>query len=109
MIHKDRAYSLTIVGSFAELAEMLTKRTWTPCSGFVCGSLTLLNDAFSPDGAQEYAVIRAGRQVESLTCSWMDAGELLSTLETLDRGESGIDMGAVRIYTHADGCCGHCA
>jgi hypothetical protein len=109
MYHKKRNHSLGVVTSFAELASKLTRQTWTPCSGFVCGSLTLLNDSTSADGAQEYAVIRAGRQIESLTCSWMSAEELQRALERLDTGKAGVDMGHVEINAHPVGSCAHCA
>jgi hypothetical protein len=67
------------------LAWMLAGgRTWTLCSAFRVGSLTLFNDATSEDGAQEYAVFREGVQVESLTCSWMKPDALAATLRELD-------------------------
>lgn len=84
MIHKRRTYSLTPVTSVEALAFTLHDHSWTLCSGF---QLTLdgqdyliVNDAFSADGAQEYAVLlvqqRDGdrytvQEVESLTISWM--------------------------------------
>lgn len=109
MMHKHRPHSLTIVESFAALADKLANCDWTTCSGFVCGSLTLLNDSTSESGAQEYAVIRAGRQIESLTCSWMEPAELQATLERLDRGEGGVDTGPVEIREHPKGPCSRCA
>src|SRR6266446_7026540 len=54
-----------------ELTEKLTQHTWTLCACFEYQKLLLANDSFSEDGAQEYAVYHEGREIESLTVSWM--------------------------------------
>ena len=79
MMHERRRWMVGPVASAEELADMLTQRTWTLCSGFyVIGheDYLFLNDATCEDGAGEYAVIR-GRidapdheQIESITFSW---------------------------------------
>ena len=55
-----------------------------------------LNDSFSEDGAQEYAVVRDGQQIESLTVSWMSRAELHNTIDALLEG-SGVDYGPVDV------------
>lgn len=86
MMHKSRVYQIAEehpsrggpYGTPGELAALLTEHTWCGCQGFRLGDLLFLNDSTGPDGAQEYAVFdtRIGKQVESLTVSWMTAGEL---------------------------------
>jgi hypothetical protein len=79
MMHERRRWVLNPVASAEELAEMLTQRTWTLCSGFyVVGhqEYLFLNDATCEDGACEYAVIHEAMnaiehaQIESITFSW---------------------------------------
>ena len=76
----------------AEQAEKLEQHTWCLCSAFETAAGTLwANDATSPDGAQEFAVLRpdsAGwRQVESITVSWCDAAKIASYVRLADDGE----------------------
>lgn len=76
MWHRRRRWQVSLVDSAEELTDKLTRFTWTPCTGFqVRGSPYLfLNDATSPDGAQEWAIVlgegEAFPQVESITFSW---------------------------------------
>ena len=63
MIHTKRRWMVSVVDSPQTLAEMLTDRTWTLCSGFTVAGheeYLFLNDAFHADGAQEYAVLTGG-------------------------------------------------
>lgn len=69
MLHKNRRWCVTPVASAEELAEKLTEMTWCGCSGFRLGGYLWLNDATSPDGAQEFAVY-AGSSV--MLCSGVD-------------------------------------
>lgn len=125
MIHKDRAYSVRTAETADELAGLLSEMTWCGCNGFRLGDVLYLNDAFSPDGAQEYAVIEirgedaaawAGMQFESITVSWMDREELLKSIEEYGDPEerrrlySGAAMAVpVRIARHPAGPCYLCA
>lgn len=88
MFHRKRRWVLSPVASIAELAHMLTQRTWTLCSGFYVEGhpdTILLNDATHEDGAAEFGVCRSTQpsewiQVESITFSWIDerkAAELI--------------------------------
>ncbi len=81
-MHSRRRFCISPVASTAELAHMLTERTWTLCSGFyVVGheNYLFLNDATHEDGAAEFSVIVGGLgaerhvQVESITFSWCSA------------------------------------
>jgi hypothetical protein len=71
-----------------ELSEKLTNHSWCLCNGFLFNNHLFLNDAFSEDGAQEYAVYRIlndrrvdgigdvlAIQTESITFSWIEDGE----------------------------------
>ena len=87
MLHHHRRFAVTVVTSMEDLTEKLTQHTWTLCTCFEYQRLLLANDSFSPDGAQEYAVYREARQVESLTVSWMTRERLQEVIEALLRGE----------------------
>lgn len=95
MMHDKRTFSIAPQTTPEALADLLTAGTQLLCSGFEVGDLLLLNDSFSENGAQEYAVIRNGRQIESLTASWMTYERLLGCLEALLTGpyKDFIDMG----------------
>jgi hypothetical protein len=92
MMHRDRVFSVAEVPSAEELAEKITGHTWTLCTGFRLGDLFFLNDSFSEDGAQEYAVIRADRQIETITFSWTSQDRALELIEWLVDGGT-TDMG----------------
>jgi hypothetical protein len=93
MFHKSRVWCVTPVGSAEELARKLTETTWTCCTAFELGNYLWLNDATSPDGGQEYAVVKKvgpnGQplQVESITFSWCDHAESLAYIQRTLRGE----------------------
>ncbi len=94
MIHDTRRFSVLDIATPEALAKTLTKRTLCGCNGFRLSGpfdLLFLNDSFSEDGAQEYAVVKDGRQIESLTCSWMSEAELLSCIQQLQAGTLGND------------------
>lgn len=103
MIHKDRRHFVKRYASLAVASLKFTARgnTWTLCTGFAVGDLVFLNDAFSEDGAAEYAVFRdlGGNEllpVESFTLSWMERREFIrachelcigpAKTETIERG-----------------------
>ncbi len=96
MIHTKRRWMVSIVDSPQTLAEMLTKRTWTLCSGFAVAGYEdylFLNDAFHEDGAQEYAVLTGGVaaathcQIESITFSWCEPAQAREYIEDVLRGD----------------------
>jgi hypothetical protein len=93
MFHNNRVWCVTAVGSAEELARKLTETTWTCCTAFELGGYLWLNDATSPDGAQEFSVIKKvgplGRpwQVESITFSWCDFDEAIAFVQRTLRGE----------------------
>lgn len=96
MIHKNRRYLVTTLPTPEALAtEMHRVSTWTLCTAFAVGDITLFNDAFSEDGAQEYAVFRGDEQIESLTVSWMTTERLTEVLRDLVAG-GGIHMATGR-------------
>lgn len=72
MLHKDRIWAVADVDDSWELARKLTQFTWTLCTGFRHRGYLYLNDSFSENGAQEYAVIKESteQQVETITFSW---------------------------------------
>jgi hypothetical protein len=91
MFHNRRVWCVSSVANAEELARKLTETTWCCCAAFVLGEYLWLNDSTSPDGAQEYAVLkRNGRhgtpiQIESITFGWCGETQALEyILETLD-------------------------
>ena len=71
MIHTDRVFGVKEVPDIETLANQLFHYTWTGCTGYQLDDFLFLNDSFSPDGAQEFAVFRItdGKfiQIESIT------------------------------------------
>ena len=81
MLHANRAWCVSEVASVEELAKKLTETTWCCCTAFLVAGqprYVWLNDSTSPDGVQEYAVVKLkgadgwGRQIESITFGWSD-------------------------------------
>src|SRR5690606_8979107 len=94
MWHETRCWSQVAAASAESLAHQLTKLTWTGCQAFSLGPYLLANDAFSPDGAQEYGVLlpdsdNASRliQIESITFSWCSEPRALELLNRMLRRE----------------------
>ena len=94
MIHGNRRFGVYEVASVGELVENFTQHTWALCTAFSLENLLFLNDSFSEDSAQEYAVVRDGRQIESLTVSWMSRAEAHNTIDAVLHG-SEVDYGPV--------------
>lgn len=110
MIHTDKVFQVVDVATIEALTTDLTEHTWTRCTGFRLQGLLFLNDSFSEDGAQEYAIVRDGRQVESITFSWQSRAEVYSTIAWLIGG-GGDDYGAVKVTLEEPDAhhCGLCA
>ncbi len=103
MIHANRVFQIgEEVTDIASLAESLTQQTWTLCTAFKLvvspdtPPLFFLNDSFSENSAQEYAVIRGGRQVESITFSWCSQVKAYNNIDWLVQG-GGDDYGPVEV------------
>jgi hypothetical protein len=120
MLHAKRVWSVSRVESAEDLARKLTTITWTCCTAFELGNYLWLNDATSPDGAQEFAVVKRvgphGRplQVESVTFSWCDEAtgleHILRTLRGEDDDNDFAHEVSPSLQTPAEhGRCCHCA
>jgi hypothetical protein len=75
MIHTNRIFCVEEIPDIETLANQLFHYTWTGCTGYQLDEYLFLNDSFSPDGAQEFAVFRKSDgkfiQIESITIfSW---------------------------------------
>ncbi len=76
MLHRNRTWSLQSIGGRELLAYKLSHLTWTSCQAFGLEGYIFANDSTGPDGAQEYAVLKASKdlnqlvQIESVTFSW---------------------------------------
>lgn len=94
MMHKRR-WCVAPVATAEELAEKLTKHTWTLCTGFFVPTqprYLFLNDATHEDGAGEYGVISGGLegphvQIESITFSWCSIEEALDHIRKTLAGD----------------------
>lgn len=116
MIHTNRPFSATEVATAEELAEKLTKHSWTLCTGFRFSGHLFLNDSFSEDGAAEYAVIREsdGVQVESITFGWCSEEQALGYIKQVVEPTDAEDTRAfppkvTKVRPHPAGSCHLCA
>jgi hypothetical protein len=94
MMHAYRHWCVGTVDDPELLAEWLTQRSWTLCTGFAIGGYLFLNDATGEDGAQEYAVVKKPvgpnepyLQVESITMSWCAREKALGYIRSALAGE----------------------
>ena len=113
MIHTKRRYCITTVNTPEELHTWLVDSPMTLCTGFRLRETLWLNDSFSENGAQEYAVIQHGRQIESITVSWCRPDKLLDFIVDFHENEVvGVDFGPVAVHIEmpeAHGRCPLCA
>ena len=116
MLHDTRVWGEPVEVTLDEFIDKVTNYTWTNCTAWKVGPYVFVNDAFGGDGAQEYAVLEQDAegnwfQIESWTCSWMDAQSIpnhfakLATSEfrspvfpTFEKHGYGTERGAM-------GCC----
>jgi hypothetical protein len=120
MMHTTRVWSVDPVASAEELARKLTESTWCCCTGFSLGGYVWLNDATSPDGAQEYAIIKlcAGevrpQQIESITFSWCNYERALELIQRTLQGDYDdsdftVEVSPTLQSPEKHGRCPHCA
>ena len=120
MMHNDRTWCLTPAESAEDLARKLTETTWCCCTAFAIGRYLWLNDATSPDGGQEYAVLLRKEgdgsflQIESITFSWCSYDEALRFVQQTLRGEDDRNEWARPVQptlqtAAVHGRCPHCA
>jgi hypothetical protein len=91
MIHHRRRFSVADIATAEELAQRVTGRTLCGCNGFRLAGYLFLNDSFSEDGAQEYAVYRVTEdgsyvQIESITFGWCSEAEALAYIREIADG-----------------------
>jgi hypothetical protein len=108
MFFENRVYQVIQVGTPDDLAQRLKEMTLCLCAAFQCGDLLLVNDSTSEDGAQEYAAIRGGRLIDSITVSWCQLGDLVRILGEL-HARAGGDYGPAPVrLDHPAGPCAFC-
>ena len=116
MLFPRRDHVVFDVESPEILAEKLTQHSWCGCNGFRLRGYLFLNDSTSPDGAQEFAVVRESdmRQIESITFSWCNQDKAREYIERSIAGEfddvmnSPVDRNTIQ-SPEAHGRCCHCA
>jgi hypothetical protein len=95
MMHHRRRWCVSPVATAEELAEKLTRHTWTLCTGFYVQShprYLFLNDATHEDGAAEIGIVAGGMdgphvQIESITFSWCSIEAALDHIRSTLAGE----------------------
>ena len=119
MFHRRRVWCVSTASSAEELADKLASTNWCCCTGFELGGYLFLNDSTSPDGAQEYAVLKKNGgnnlfiQIESMTFGWCDEPEALEFVrETLagryDHNSFAREVVALLETPEEHGRCPHC-
>ena len=117
MLHKNRIWCVGEVPSSQELADKLTRTTWTLCTGFsVAGNDYLfLNDSTHEDGAGEFGILKRTPngfvQVESVTFSWLTSSQALKYIESALAGEFDNQGHPVKVFLELpdDHSCWLCA
>lgn len=120
MLHKSRTWCLHSVTDAEDLARKLTESTWTLCTAFGLADYVFANDSTSPDGAQEFAVLRSRdargdyQQVETITFSWCTEEQAFTLiLSVLAHQFDEQDLGSVSLWQlqhpHDHMVCQHCA
>ena len=120
MLHNHRVWCVSPVPSAEELARKLTETTWCCCTAFALGDYLWLNDSTSPDGAQEFAIVKRDGgngtpvQIESITFGWCDEAKSLEYIrDTLagrdDHHSFRRDVTPVLQTPEQHGRCAHCA
>ena len=93
MLHSKRIWSVTAVESSMFLAQKLTQFTWTGCQAMELQGYLFANDSTSPDGAQEYAILKPHEdggelvQIESITFSWCKEDRALELIDQICAGK----------------------
>lgn len=111
MLHPNRAHQIADRSTvpLEAFAQELADHTHVCCQGFRYRNLTLLNDATSEDGVQEFAVIRDDHHIDYLNCSWNDAEQVARLLEFhLSRNDPGYAE-PTSLLPHPVGDCPLCA
>jgi hypothetical protein len=120
MFHSNRVWCVSPVDSAEDLARKLTEVTWCCCTGFEFGGYLWLNDSTSPDGAQEYAVLKRNGdhgkpvQIESITFGWCDQAKALEYIRQTLAGKDDVndfrrEVDPVLQTPDQHRRCGHCA
>lgn len=120
MFHSRRVWCVGPVESAEELARKITETTWCCCTGFELGGYLWLNDSTSPDGAQEFAVVKMdgenGRpvQIESITFGWCNEQRALEHIQRTLTGGDDHNSFRREVEPRLDtpeqhGRCSHCA
>ena len=69
MFHPDRHFTIHVVRSPAELAELLTGHPFPLGTGYRLRDTLFLNDSVSPSGPQVYAVVRGEYELDAIEFS----------------------------------------
>lgn len=93
MVHTKRCFNVAKASSVDELAEQITQSTWALCTGFELDGYLFLNDSFTEDSAQEYAVVKDCHQVESITFGWCSRERAAEHIRAVLAGRH-VDMGS---------------
>lgn len=96
MLHADRIWVVNDVETAEKLAHDLTSMTWCCCQAFRLvqhSQYAWVNDSTSPDGIQEYGLVKVGlargtfRQLDTVTFGWLDEDKALDVVNAAVNGE----------------------
>lgn len=119
MLHRNRIWNLIEIGSRPELAHKLSQFTWPECQAMSLQGYVFANDSTSPDGAQEYAILKPHAdgemlvQIESITFSWCTEERALELITQVCSGQfdefEHVCVGRHSFQTPVEhGLCRHC-
>ena len=92
MLHSRRIWSLVEAELTETLAFDLSQRVWPGCHAVAFCGYVFANDSTSPDGAQEFAVLKPHPdgevfvQIDSITFSWCNESRAKEWIELVSSG-----------------------
>lgn len=123
MLHADRIWVVSDVESVEKLAHDLTLMTWCCCQAFRVVQhprYVWVNDSTSPDGIQEFALVRIGlakgsfQQLETVTFGWLDEKQATKLIKAaingdFDNSDWAREVRPILQTPQEHGTCCHCA
>ena len=123
MLHADRIWVVNVVESVEKLSHDLTSMTWCCCQAFRLvqhPQYVWVNDSTSPDGIQEFALVRIGlakgsfRQLETVTFGWLDEQQATKLIKAaingdFDNSDWAREVRSILQTPQEHGTCCHCA
>lgn len=111
MAMHNRDWNIKTYTDLDELCKELCRDiTWTLCTGFRWQNVVLVNDSFSEDSLQEFAMViveegkAEGKQLDSITVSWCKPDRLAEIIRDAINGKYETSYGTVELGVHEGEC-----